>query len=326
MRINLKLILTTALISILISCTNDKTTDRDNTFSGLKLVVDKNEIESNNVDFLRISIFDINNIVVTNKVNIYVNDEKLTDSTFKTKSVGKYTIYAQHKEISSNSVEILATTLYTQKTLLTQYTAQWCKFCPLMITKIENYKDNNLVVPIAFHESDNLRFTATKDHRSKYNIRSFPSAIKNLESRWNGTPLSPETNRGSIVKIGLSTKLENNKAKVDLKLIFGNVIKEELKVVVCLLENNINDYQNGISGNTDHNNTLRAMATELFGDEIPSDNSLNMTQFNNSYSIDLKNYNTNNCDIVAYVISVDDKNIEKFQNVEKVKLGNSINF
>lgn len=95
------------ILLFFISCTNHAAFSKNNRdFKEIKLLVDKNKILANGVDFCKFEVKDSENKSVN--ASIYVDSERIGDNKFSTLKKGNYSFFAIFNNVKSNIVEVEA--------------------------------------------------------------------------------------------------------------------------------------------------------------------------------------------------------------------------
>lgn len=181
---------------------------------------------------------------------------------------------------------------YTRKVLIEDYTGAWCGYCPRVafgISLVEARTDK--VVVAAIH-----RGNSSGSNYDPYNypagaledfigLTGYPTAALNRRTEWNYPEPSNVaqatnlTNGVSTKGLGISSTLAGNNLNISVKINVLDGAATDLKLVVYILENglilNQTNYTSCYGGasviqNFEHNNVLRQVPTDLFGDAITS--------------------------------------------------------
>lgn len=289
------------------------------------------------------NVFDSNNIDVTNQAKIFVDNSEIEGNTFQPNTYGAYGIIAKFENFTSDAILVEAkqyATSFTTKVLIEDFTGTWCGWCPRVsygIELVEKQTDN--VVITAIHRGQgNDPYHFDEANIGNLDEGYYPNAKLNRKTTWN----SPEpsnvnqvidlTNINTDLGLGIDSKIiENN---IDLEISIGFLKSfENLKFVVYLLEDNLiynqanyTEYYNGTSIllNFEHNNVLRKVITNLFGDVIPSEYMVTNGVFKKSFDIVIPNSIKNNdaLKIVAFVLDANGKVI----NAQKAAINTYKNF
>lgn len=304
------------MCSVLMSCEEDETVN-------ITLSIDKESIVADGIDAITITVLTDGGIDVTSESTIRVNNEIFTTNTFTTLQTGTYGCVAEYKSETSNMVnfEVKEVPVFVKKTVIENYTAVWCGYCPRVHDAIVDAKmqDNN-IISIAIHGSnDPFYFTSISTLASGFGVEGYPTAIIDREFNWpypeSFSGLANALAKNSAIGLSIDTEISGNNLNTDVKVKFGKNYSTDLKLVVCLvesglIEDQVNYYEDG-RGNPiadyEHNNVLRTYATDLLGDDIPSSEVVKDNEYSVSYTFDASNYNILNCKVVAFV--VDDQNV-----------------
>ncbi|RLJ67344.1 outer membrane protein Omp28 [Lacinutrix venerupis] len=258
-------------------------------------------------------------------------------------AVATYTM-PDNSALNSNSVTITAAeSTHTTKVMIEDYTGAWCGYCPRLATALEDaITENANVIPVAIHNGDPMAFTYDAQLRSSFGVTGWPSARINRVNNWASESfiqvdpyLNVRQNMGLAINSSIAANVINAQVKVhyDLKIGYAN------RIVVYLLENglvyNQVNYYNGDAsspwyqaGNPIvgfvHDHTARAVLTDVMGDAIPAAE----TETGNTYVVNYTTtvpsnvQNTNNLELVAFVVGPDNKVL----NVQKAQLGENKDF
>lgn len=312
--------------------------------SSLVLSVDKTVVKSDGVDKPVLSIKDSDGNVISD-YELYVNGEKSSSKEFVTTEDGVFELYVSKDEIRSNKITINSTSLYTKNILIEDYTGTWCGWCPRIIYALSKFEHERRVIPVAIHDDMEMRYSNVGAMKSKFGVTGFPTAFTDRSRGFElNVSLDDLIGKKSNVGIEISSTYSGNEANVNVDVNFNSPISEKLKIVVYLLENGLvykqENYLTGRAGyeksefytapgtinNYEHNHVLRKASTDVFGDEVPTNNSSNGNKYSKSYSINLSGYKPGNCDIVVFVLYDDNQSKSGVINTQKVKLGESITF
>ncbi len=327
------------LLIVILTSSCEKSNDSSEEIEKLIVKFDKGKIKNDGIETTTITVIDNNGTDVTNLVDIYANENKLENSKFSSPEKGVYNIVARKDKTESETKKLVVTKQYDKNSIIQDYTATWCGWCPIIIEIIDKFKNDPSIIPIAIHVNDIMAFSNIETLTSKYNITGLPTALvnikDNLPQNGNTTVLD---NKISNIATEIKASVENKVVKVDVKIKIGDLIEGKLKIAVCLLENGIKANQsNYLSNNTGfsnseyfklpeiitgfiHNHVLRKYATSILGDEIPAENVINMIDYEKTYNIDISAYNAENCEVVAYIILEDSSGNEEILNGSKVHL------
>lgn len=288
---------------------------------------------------------------LTNEATYFVDGVEITGTSYTPSKRGNEIITATYSGFDSNEVNLMIG--YKQKVLIEDYTGTWCGYCPRVAYGIELVEDElDTAVPVAIHRGSTDSSSGSYD---PYNypakaledyigLSGYPTAMLNRKTSWN----YPEPSNVSQVKnfvensgvqriknlgLKISSTLTNN--TLDIKVnsgIIGDLDGE--KLVVYILENglvfdqtNYTDYYGGQSVISDftHDNVLRQVPTDLFGDDITSgDLDVDSNTYEKTFSVDLTASieNIANLDVVAFIVNSSGKAV----NVQVAKAGETKDF
>lgn len=268
----------------------------------------------------------------TNESIFFVDGVEISGNTYTPSKRGNEKITATYGGFASNEVNLL--TGYKQKVLIEDYTGTWCGYCPRVAYGIELVEaELETAVPVAIHRGSTDSSSGSYD---PYNypakvledyigLTGYPTAMINRKTSWNYPEPSNVSQVKYKVEIGGRPKVNNFGIKVGSTLIGNNLdIKvntgiigdlDDEKLVVYILENGLNfnqsNYTTYFGGQSvlfdfTHDNVLRQVPTDLFGDVIlSSDLDADSNTFEKTFSVDLTASieNTANLDVVAFIVN-----------------------
>ena len=226
------------------------------------------------------------------------------------------------------------TTTIVQKVLIEDFTGYKCTNCPLASSElytIENLFEGK-IVGIGVHSgffaapsgvfTTDFRTTAGDELATFFGPESFPIGMVNRKG-YPENVLVDYTEWASMVteilnqtpSVGILLSESNNKITVRAKSLSD--ISGNLKLVVCITEDKIIDYQiDGVDlvEDYEHNHVLRTNVNGTWGTDITLTSEYSSFEFD--YSLD-NNWVRSNCNVVAYVYN--DSNKEVLQ-AEKIHL------
>ena len=294
-----------------------------------------------------------NNLDVTSASQIYVNNSVHGASTFYTSTAGTYKIKALSNGITSPEVDVVATdpgpAIFSQKILVEDYTGTWCGHCPRVGINLENYINagNPNTIVVANHGPSNDPYTFSQHQSLSQNIfgsspavaiTGYPNVAVDRSFKWNeqNSQLNTQfTNRRPPVGIAMNTSVAGTVINVTAKVKFDVNTMADTKLVAYLVEDGLvypqvnygyfglpNPIQNYV-----HKSTLRASATNLFGDMIDKSSQTKGTVWTKNLVFSSAGYNVNNLRVVAFVV-VGNNNMNKkgVLNVQTVKVGENKDF
>ena len=269
---------------------------------------------------------------VTAEATFYVNNNVISGTQFSSATEGNFEVYATY--------ELAGSTLTTQtkefvvfvpkrKVVIEDYTGTWCGYCPSVAAAIVNtHNVTSDIAVVAIHETANsspdpYHFPQVQLLKDEFGVDGLPAARINRTTQWN-MPYSTsdvtniageETN----LAIAINSQLTGNSFTVQVKTVFetGSIAGD--KLVVYLVENGIiyqqTNYYNtdptspyfGLGNpipNFEHNEVLRQSLSGIFGDNISATAAYEVNTKNFTTTIPA-DYNANNLQIVAMVVSAD---------------------
>jgi thiol-disulfide isomerase/thioredoxin len=213
----------------------------------------------------------------------------------------------------------LTTSKFTKKVLIEDFTGTWCGWCPRVSFGIEKVEEEtNQAITVAIHRGSTDPYHFGESNIGSLDDGSYPTAKLNRNTLWN----YPEPDNvaqilhltNEVARLGLSinSSLNNNSISVEVKTTFETNLSE-LKQVVYLVEDHLNydqanytDYYNGVStiSNFEHNNVLRKVLTNIYGDSISSTDSKKDNEYTVDYDITIPTSvaNATNLKIVAFIV------------------------
>ncbi len=273
---------------------------------------------------------------LTNDALYFVNGNEISGNTYTPSKRGNETITATYSGINSNEVNLL--TGYKQKVLIEDFTGTWCGWCPRVLRAIELVEaQTDESITVAIHRGST---NSSSDSYDPFNysagaledyigLNGYPTAMINRKILWN----YPETsyigqvtnlvensgiNRVKNVGVKIASTLTNNTLDITVNSDVINDFDGE-KLVVYILENGLNYNQTNyttyfggqsVLSNFEHNNVLRQVPTNIFGD-VFTVNELNSETgvYKKEFTIELTGniQNTSNLDIVAFVVDASGK-------------------
>lgn len=281
----------------------------------ITVTLNKSQIAADGFEEVVITVKDARNYDITSSSTIVINNQNFHGNVFYTATPGTYIIKAFRGTIVSSEVNLIATTpgpsSFTQKLLAEDYTGTWCGDCPRVGIQLENYTPShpNCIV-VCVHNNDPIQFysgTITGEF-----IQGYPSVAVNRRFRWNenNIQLDSEIIRRAPLELAFESTVNGSIINIKTKIKFDVTTSAPLKLVVMLVENHLiySQVNFGYYGlpnpipNYVHNNVLRAVATDLYGDPIPSSQQVKGNIWINNFSFNATPYNISNCRIVAFVI------------------------
>ena len=294
---------------------------------------------------------------VTNEATIYIKEiasssepEVINEPNITSQFDKIYKVYAKYKEYTSEEINVefnINAESFVKRVLIEDYTGAWCVNCPAVSYAIEELKkQTNKAVPVAIHRGsttaafDPYHYEPATPLLQQLGVIAFPTAKLNRSIPWTFPQYSTANlnkalllTTGDPIRLGLAmnSTQTGNSVNLDVKVKFFKDYSN-LKLVVYVLENKlIYPQENGdnLFGTTpeiedfEHNHVLRATFTNIFGDEIPSNDTTYGKTYTRNFSVAVPDNiaNTANMEFVAFVI---DNN--KSINVRSAKIGDNQDF
>ena len=295
MKVLLKYFLTIAsLVCVAASCgtEDNKPKEWESVPEGvLRIFVDKQSIAADGTDCATFRVMFGSKDVSTEKTMNLVwtsADKELTMSAganvFSTTAPGTYvfkaTLYSGGKRVSDNEIAITALEIvgqrnYFQKVIGEQFTSVGCVNCPILSTNIKTVQERmpGVMIPLSFHQdygkSDPMSLPASLLFYNAYEMQGLPAFNLNMRMRVGGVKREIETIIKEIEEelkyfpatCGVAIETTYDKATGELKVkskITSNV-SSKYEYHIFLVEDGIEAYQDGATGNYTHNNVVRKM-------------------------------------------------------------------
>ena len=273
--------------------------------------------------------------------------------------------------MTDDNTEPNDTSTVVKKVLIEDFTGHRCQNCPDAATELASLQDfyGDKIIGIAIHPHTTFSIPSplsqtsyTYDFRTKWgneidNIfdissEGLPKGMVNRigfstnhrlgKDEW-ATMVQNELQKDPIFGININSNVDNGNGIISIEVTSLVNLDEEYKLVVCLTENEIINWQkyNTDIENYEHNHVLRCLITTTYGDSIGTsfsngdiwnkDYSINLSeleQFNIDYSTNnlimgngnAGGWNEDNMEVVAYIYKVDNNEIIQ---VEEIHLTNN---
>ncbi|MEH6535255.1 MAG: Omp28-related outer membrane protein [Psychroserpens sp.] len=291
-----------------------------------------------------------NDIDVTEGSNIYIDEEQsITGSSYIPESVGTISAYATFDNFTTETIMVTVEdnaatpATYNRRSLVEDYTGDWCGYCTRVAVAIEMVEDaSDDVVIVATHvfNGDPYQNQYGVQMANNAGVTGLPTAIVNRQADW----AFPETNNiaqvtnlteGNMTSgVSITSASSGSSLSFMVNVGFGETINGA-KLVIFLLENGLvlsqrNYYPEYYGGqdpipNFVHNHVLRHSFTNVLGDVIPAGEAV----ANNTYRTKI-NYNIppgsvgnpNNLEIVAMLVNSNNTII----NINKAEVNTEVVF
>jgi Outer membrane protein Omp28 len=325
----------------------------------LTVVSNKDSIYADGYDVAVLAAKDDKNNYVTNKVEFYAGNDKLTATSFKSAVAGTYAITARYKGISSPAFNIrVIRPRFTRKVLIEDYTGAWCGWCPLMsyaLIQREQTSPNLIVSAVHYGPAapggthDPFHSTLSSSLASRYNVNAYPTAIINRNIYTGSETVDNQLNFAFGLgrpRAGLSinSALAGSSLTGSVKVTFDDdFTSSTVKMVIMLVEDSLKANQTnylsghssytshpyytqpGVMPNYNHNAVLRAASGSILGDVVPAANTGKNAEYTANFSFNVGSYNAANCRIIAFVMTETGSQHEVI-NAQRVKAGQSQNY
>lgn len=336
---------------LLSSCSKNNGTSTEppaggGTANALVISSSRSEIAADGFDETAITVKDQNNNDVTGSSTIYINNTAISGNIFYTSLAGNYTVRAARATEQSALLTIKVVSPgvspFTQKVLAETFTGTWCGICPGTIIPLENYTSTNPnVIYVGVHgpsgSSDPYQYIFDSQLRTAYSVSGVPTVLLNRDTKWNmnTTSLDQLAQQRAALGVGFETSINGSVITVKTKVKFDVSTSIPLKLIVMLVEDGLlyNQANYGHFGlpnpivNFRHKNTLRAAATDIFGDDIPVAAQVKGSTWEKTLTFNAGAYNLANCNIVATVIyGTNGQNRKGALNTQIVLAGQNKNF
>ncbi len=319
---------------LLNSCAGSESDEGRDVVTFVKLSASENLVLLGNS--VKFNLVDNLNNDVTDKATFYING-KINESgpVFKTEHLGEYNITATYEKFTIKPLKLSVIkpegTIYTHRILYEDFTGTWCGNCPIAGERFNRLiAQNDKAVIVGIHgptvQADPYTNEASMAIISDLKVTAYPTILLNHTKNWSTANFSLDVAFGlaeikpySRVGIGITTKLDGNTLSGEYKVAFAQNY-DNLKLIVYIVEDKIvypqHNYFNGSGGkpilyggvpiipNYENHNVLRALLTPAKGENIPSTNTQNNTEYlkNFSYTIPA-NFNKENVKIIVAVLN-----------------------
>jgi len=245
--------------------------------------------------------------------------------------------------LTSNIIVLKAVeSTHTTKVMVEDYTGTWCQYCPRLAFALEQAvaADAN-IIPVALHDDNDMPFPNVTSLLNTFNITGFPSGRVNRTISWNESTSQPVGLLDNRQHMGLaiSSSISGSTITAEVNVHYDLKTDSANRIVVYLLENDlvypqVNFYNGDPSssyfqqGNPIvdfvHNHTARTTFTNVYGDDIPFDESRTDSTHTANYTLTVPSsvQNTANLELVAFVVGPDNTVL----NVQKADLGETKDF
>ncbi len=317
--------------------------------SELRLEINVTSIYADLLDELVVTVFDNENNNVTDRSRIFIDNNPINGNRFKTAEIKTFSVKASvnEKETSSKMFKAIRQTVnnFSKKIIMEEFAGTWCSFCTRFTYLIDTLvRSDNKIIPIQVHSGDILEYKFVQPMRNKFGVGSFPFGYLNRGQIWDesASMMQELLNKNSKLGLAISSTINNKTINATVKAKFDVTTSENLSIVVLLVEDslvypqaNFYNYTPGspFFGQGDpipdyiHNNTLRAAATDIFGDKVPAAVQNKNETWEINYSFNAAAFNPSQCKVIAY-IQYAENNVSRWGvlNAQVVRAGKNIGF
>lgn len=352
------------LFSILIfsACTRDQNLGGIAVPTKVTISLDKNSVVANGIDEIAVTVKDQKGDDITASSVVYVDGTPISGSKvfFNNSQLGTHKVFANKFGVISDTLTITATqppaAKYTAKVLAEHFTGAWCGWCPRVDYKINSFTTaNNKLIRVSIHNGDALtNRTVDSTLRANFAISAVPNImvdrsrvfqengdINNLND---STFLRTFYQKYAVAGLAINSSISGNNLNVTARVGFDANIKDSLRLIVIVTENNIvlpqNNYYNAnvnypanpffTAGDTINNYVHQAVyrrsPTTVNGITIPADKQVINGEFSANYTIDIAGLNAANLRVVAFVQFAPGQARRGVINAQTVAAGQNINY
>ena len=279
---------------------------------------------------------------ITSTTEFYVNSNKIPANTYKFTDTGSYDIHAKHNGLTSETktINVYPTPItFKQNVVVEDFTGTWCGWCPRVSEAVRLLKqETSDAIVVAIHNGDAMQFSQESVIRQAFNVTGFPTALINRQERWaspqpsNVSQVTGKMSGKSYASIAMESRLEGDALFLNVKVKMGYSY-DSMRLAVYMLEDgliydqrNFTSYYGGADPIIDfvHDDVLRSSLTNVFGDNIPSDEVGHSKIYSRDFQYAIPGtYNKSKIKLVAFVTTGDDRSIV---NVRQSKIGETQDF
>jgi len=301
-----KVLLLLALLVALSSCKKDSPL-KEALITELELTVSKTRVLDDSTDEIIASVSDQDGNNVTSEVVLVFNDLVLLSNSITSGTSGTFNLYAEHKDIKSNNVQIEVVEdsgfEYEKIVLMEQFTATSCPWCPRAISQIEDLRVlDDKVTHIAYHLNDEFSYSYNRSLFEEFGLSGIPAVMADRVLNWDGNASDINTMH-KPVRAGIDLEVSEIAADaftIEVSVRFGKLFTESINLGLYLIEDNLvanqkSNYNNDSNspwyqmGETipdlEHKNVMLKTVTNLFGDPVPFDSIDIGSLYSKTYSV-----------------------------------------
>ncbi len=270
------------------------------------------------------TVFDQDGNNVSTSSDFYVNETKIPSNTHTFNTIGTFDVYAKYGQLTSETktIEIMPTPItFKQNVVVEDFTGTWCGWCPRVSEAVRLLKqETSDAIVVAIHNGDAMQFSEEGAIRQAFNVTGFPTALINRQERWaspqpsNVAQVTNKMSGKSYASIAMESRIE------------GDGLYLNVKVKMGYDQRNFTSYYGGADPIIDfvHDDVLRRSLTNVFGDNIPSDEVGHGKTYSRDFEYAIPGmYNKSKIKLVAFVTTGEDRSIV---NVRQSKPGETQDF
>lgn len=342
MKKNILYLLTILSIVMLHACGGGNDDPDPDIVKGLVFSADKDTIYKSGDDKAVFTVkYDGKDVTGKSRIFERTSGTFVDGNTFGTTKLGEFVFTAEYNgevspEIRISSIEEV---YYQANLLLFHFTSTSCSNCPRMVYGINVAKEKapGRLIKMSIHgpmaEDDPMQLKPYAEPlMNKYGCYlTYPVAILNGVRRWNEAAgfddmksfLPDQTGIG----VALSTRIEGDKAYIDMSVRTMTAYEKPCSVAVVLVENGLHFKQLQDDGSYDnsyvHDDVIRRYLTDVLGDALEEGELKVAKLLTKSYTYDISSLLVrDHVDVIAYIMKEDGTVL----NSTRVKLGESIDF
>lgn len=355
-------ILVLFIYSFLFTACNRNDVNVDPIPTSVSISLNKTTVIADGIDEITVTVKDQDGKDISASSLIYVNGVAIKGNAvfFEANQQGTHKIFANKYNVLSDTLTVTTTApaaaKYTAKVLAEYYTATWCGWCPRVDYKLNNFAiANNKLYTVQLHSNDALaNREVDSTMRADFGVSSVPNILINRTSlmQENGdisnlddsTELRNFYQKRAVVGLALNTSISGNNLNITTKTGFDATIKDSLKLVVLVVENNkvlaqLNYYNNNINypgnpfftlgdtiTNYIHNGVYKASPTTIKGITVPVANQIKDTEYTNNFTVDITGLNSANLQVIAFLNYAPEQARKGILNVQWVNAGLNKNY
>lgn len=351
----------TSLAILIFSCNKNESTVNPIPTS-VSISLDKTSVTADGIDEIKVTVKDQDGNDISASSVIFVDGFAIKGSAvfFEANQQGTHKVYANKYNVISDTLTVTTNAptaaKYSTKVLAEFYTAIWCGWCPRMDYKLNNFMAaNNNLIAVQIHSNDNLaNRTVDSIMRNDYGVSSVPNVLINRTSfmQENGdvnnlndsTEFKKFYQKRAVVGLAINSTVNGNNLDITAKTGFDVTIKDSLKLVILVVENNkiapqANYYNNNLSypgnpffsaGDTIntfvHNGVYSLSPTSIKGITVPVANQTKDNEYIANYTVDINGLNSANLKVIAFVYFANDQARKGILNVQWANAGQNKNY